>query len=195
VNAWHYWWIAPRGDQRLANNSALTNGTSLARRAHVVGNFSKFVRPDFVRVRATGAPQRDVLVTAFRNEPGDVLVVVAINFASNDIEQVFEIEEAELEGVVPWITSDDLALEEQAEEAVVEGSFRYALPARSVTTFVAGTANLGEPQEEPVAVPPRPVSNQTGCSCRLPLRRGGNPPAVAVFGAGLLALRARRRAA
>lgn len=196
VNAWHYWWLAPRADVPLTDNASLTDGTALTRRAYVMGNFSKFVRPGFVRVEATGSPRTDVLVTAFRDEPGTRLVIVASNAAGADAPQRFVLNGAELDSVTPWITSDDLALEEQPAEAVVESSFTFTLPARSVTTFVAELTAVAEPApEDPVPVPERPVSTETGCSCEVAARPSPAIGALLAFtGLSLLVGRRRRRA-
>jgi glucuronoarabinoxylan endo-1,4-beta-xylanase len=197
VSAWHYWWLAPRADLPLTTNDALTDGTSLTRRAYVMGNFSKFVRPGFLRVEATGSPRTDVLVTAFRDEPGTRLVLVATNVANSDVSQRFALDGAELDSVTPWITSDALALEEQAPEAVVDGNFTFTLPGRSVTTFVADLASVTEPEpEDPTRLPPRPVSNESGCSCDVAGRpRVANGLLLAFLGFSLVTAARWRRAA
>jgi MYXO-CTERM domain-containing protein len=209
VNAWHYWWIAGRGD-RPPTNAALTDGTTLTRRAHVMGNFSKFVRPGFVRVEATGSPQNDVLVTAFRDEPGTRLVIVATNVAPSETTQRFVVRGATLDSVTPWVTSEELALAEHATEPVrpgsteglggadgdtAEPSFTYDLPARSVTTFVGELTSAGAPEPEPevpTTVPRAPLSSDSGCSCDVAGRP--EPRGIASFALlGLLLLAGARR--
>jgi len=194
VNAWHYWWIMPRTDLPLTNNGALTDGQALTRRAYVMGNYSKFVRPGFSRVQATGAPQRDLLVTAFRDEAGERLVIVASNLGTTDVEQPFAIEGAEAHDAIPWITSDYLALEEQPPVPIVDQMLVFTLPARSVTTFVVDIGNVDEPEPEPVPMRRPVVSDETGCSCSMPARRGSDG-ALVILALALRAVRARRRAA
>lgn len=209
VSAWHYWWIAGRGDLP-PTNAALTDGTTLSRRAYVMGNYSKFVRPGFVRIDATARPQSGVMTLAFRDEPGTRLVVVATNTASREMSQRFVVSGATLESVTPWITSDELALEEQPPLPVDAGdmdgvggqggagadaeppSFLALLPPRSVTTFVGELTSLGGPTKEPepakpdtYPVVPRLESDETGCSCGVAGRTARGGAWVALLGAAL----------
>ncbi len=194
ASAWHYWWLMPRGDLPLRDNGALTDGESLTRRAYVLGNFSRFVRPGFVRVDATSAPQRDVRVTAFRDAPGARLVIVATNLGSSDVSQGFAVAGGTLDSVTPFVTSDAFALEEGTDEPVVDGSFTVTLGARSVTTFVADVTEAAEPQPPPAPErQPQPVSTESGCSCRTAGPRAGAAPLVALL-ALLFAARRRRSA-
>jgi glucuronoarabinoxylan endo-1,4-beta-xylanase len=132
VNAWHYWW--------LKGGSALTSSDGqLNRRGYVLGNWSRFVRPGFVRVDATSNPQDFVFVSAFADPVSGRVVIVAINQDTLDTEQVFSIPGTGLAAVTPWITSASLALAPTAPVPVADAAFTYVLPARSVTTF------LGDP--------------------------------------------------
>ena len=134
VNAWHYWWLKPRGD---TDNGALAGGDGqLTRRAYVVGNWSRFVRPGFVRVDATPSPQDFVSVSAFADPASGRLVIVAVNSNTADTEQSFSIPGSAVAAVTPWITSADLALSPTDPVAIADAGFSFVLPKRSVTTFV-----------------------------------------------------------
>jgi glucuronoarabinoxylan endo-1,4-beta-xylanase len=188
VNAWHYWWIS--GIRGRPTNAALTDGTALSRRAYVLGNYSKFVRPGFVRVNATDAPQAGVMLSAYRRPDGPEVAIVAINQNSTEVPQRFVLDSGDVSRVVPWVTSDAAALERQADVAVVEGAFDAVLPARSVTTFASGYVE---------AAPARPPAESTpsdGCGCRVGARNAAGAGSACVFGAiGVLAARRRRRTA
>jgi len=133
VNAWHYWWLKPStgGGSALAGS----DGT-LTRRGYVLGNWSRFVRPGFVRVDATPIPQDFVSVSAFTDPVGGRVVIVAINQATADVAQIFSIPGTVITTVTPWITSADLALAPADAVPLADGGFAYALPQQSVTTFV-----------------------------------------------------------
>ncbi|TAL04377.1 MAG: hypothetical protein EPO07_05195, partial [Verrucomicrobia bacterium] len=45
VNAWHYWWFNAGDNSGIADSS-----DNLAKRGYVLGQFSRFVRPDFYRI-------------------------------------------------------------------------------------------------------------------------------------------------
>jgi glucuronoarabinoxylan endo-1,4-beta-xylanase len=138
VNAWHNWWINP-GAMPM-DNGALTQNGVLTRRAYVIGNWSRFVRPGFLRVSATEAPQDYVLVSAFRSPGGDTVVIVAINSAGYPLGQTFTVAGAALGQVTPWLTSDTVALAAQPVVSLTDGSFSYTLPAESVVSFVGTVA-------------------------------------------------------
>ena len=138
VSAWHYWWLK----DTAPDNGALMNAGQLTRRAYTLGNWSRFVRPGFVRVDATPNPQFEVFVSAFAGPTsGDPtsgrVVIVAINQNTVDAEQAFSISGSVLPAVVtPWITSATLALWPAPAVPVTDAAFTFTLPSRSVTTFV-----------------------------------------------------------
>src|SRR5437762_2822574 len=56
ASAWVYWWYQPLSTTTNDNEGLiLQNGTDTKRR-YTLGNYSKFVRPGFVRVDATAPP-------------------------------------------------------------------------------------------------------------------------------------------
>jgi glucuronoarabinoxylan endo-1,4-beta-xylanase len=133
VSAWHYWWLK----YATADNGALMNAGQLTRRAYALGNWSRFVRPGFVRVDATPDPQYGVFVSAFVDPASGRVVIVAINQNTVDVEQTFSISGSVLPAAVtPWITSAGLALEPAAAVPIADATFTFTLPGRSVTTFV-----------------------------------------------------------
>jgi glucuronoarabinoxylan endo-1,4-beta-xylanase len=141
VSAWHYWWISPRLDLPITTNGALLDDQGLTRRAYVLGNWSKFVRPGFVRVGATAQPQRGLRVTAFRDATASRVVIVAVNHHFEDKEQSFELDSPAFERFSRFVTSDADALLEVEPVSATDGSFSVTLPPLSVTTFVADAAD------------------------------------------------------
>src|SRR5215471_2463498 len=139
VSAWHYWWLMP--DKPNTSYGALSqDGTTLALRAWAFGNWSRFVRPGFVRVAATEAPQEYVSVTAFTDTASGRVVVVAINQARYHVDQDFTITGGTASDMTPWVTSATQKLEAQPAIAVTDGTFSTVLAAQSVTTFVGTVA-------------------------------------------------------
>jgi glucuronoarabinoxylan endo-1,4-beta-xylanase len=140
ANAWHYWiLINGRND-----NAGLTgpDGVTIPKRAYMLGNYSKFVRPGFYRIDATHTPQSGVLVSAYKNSSTGALVIVVINQNSSNVSQSFTLSGTSASLLTPWITSASLNLIQQSDIAVGGGSFTYNLPASSVTSFVGNTASV-----------------------------------------------------
>ena len=109
---------------------------ALTRRAYALGNFSRFVRPGFQRVKATAAPQSLVELTAFSDPNSAALVVVAINSSSAEKTQTLRLLNGAPTSFTPYTTSASLALEAGEPISVVDGRASVQLAARSITTLV-----------------------------------------------------------
>jgi glucuronoarabinoxylan endo-1,4-beta-xylanase len=136
VSAWHHWTINPTNS---STNDGLTDGKDFTRRAWVLGNWSRFVRPGFIRIEATPSPQTGVSVSAFSDPATSRLVIVFVNARDLDLTQKVSIANGTLPATfTAWITSDVLALKQSGSMAVSpDGTFAATLPARSVTTLVS----------------------------------------------------------
>jgi len=135
VSAWHYWWLMPDTPNK-SYGSLSQDGTTLALRAWAFGNWSRFVRPGFVRVAATESPQEYISVTAFTDPASGRVVVVAINQARYAVDQDFTISGGTATTVTPWVTSATQKLAATSDVPVVGGTFSVTLPAQSITSFV-----------------------------------------------------------
>ncbi len=143
MSAWNWWNLTAvtedyEEDINRQNPALIQNGEKF-RRAYVMGNFSKFVRPGFTRLGATAQPAAGVMVSAFRGEGR--LVIVAINENAAASSQSFSLQGGlggTVDQAIPWVTSDNVALEAQAALAVdaTDLSFAFSLPEKSVTSFV-----------------------------------------------------------
>ena len=137
-------------------------------------------------------------MSAFLRETGSELAIVAVNETDAPVVQSFDFFGAEVGELVPYVTNDDVVLEEQPP---VEAGFAasYELSPRSVTTFV-GSVTVDEATIENPAcstVMPEEESTSTGCSCR----QAGQPGApvgsfllLALLGGGFALRRARATA-
>ena len=139
VNAWHYWWLIS-GDNS-GNQGLMDNNATPAKRMFALGQFSRFVRPNYYRtgVANTGP----ALISAFRDTNSSTFVVVAINTLPNAITQTIQAASLRATNSVnPWITSATQSLVPLTSVGVTNGSFTFSLPALSVVTFVGqGVAN------------------------------------------------------
>src|SRR5262249_45680570 len=81
VSAWLWWWFRAYNtndnEGLFIQNGGTTNWTD-TKRHWTLGNYSKFVRPGYVRVDVTGGVPSGVLLSAYKGTDGTV-VVVAIN--------------------------------------------------------------------------------------------------------------------
>jgi glucuronoarabinoxylan endo-1,4-beta-xylanase len=139
-NAWLYWALIPFP---VTNEGLMaSDGTTVAKRLWVMGNWSRFVRPGYYRIGATSNPQSGVYVSAFQNASTGSLVIVAINNSGSDLSQSFSIANGpDFTSVTPWITSSSLSLAQQSAVSVSTDSFTYTLPAASITTLVGSAVS------------------------------------------------------
>ena len=84
----YVWWYIRRSYSLLDENGNVT------KRGAMMAQFSKYVRPGAVRIGCTEQPADNVLVSAYRNEDGNV-VIVAINKSKDTYVQQFNMASGE----------------------------------------------------------------------------------------------------
>lgn len=143
ASAYLYWLVdCTNVSQGQTNNWCLTDGSgNITKRAYVIGNWSKFVRPGWIRIDTTTNPQSGVYITAFKDPAENSYAIVAVNTNTSNSSQTFTFSGfPTTTSVTPWVTSSTLSLEGQSSLAVGTNSFSFPLPAQSVTTFVGTTS-------------------------------------------------------
>jgi len=142
ASAWH-WWQAEATFVQWCDNETLLSGPTCsggpdqtAKRLWVMGNYSKFVRPGFVRIGATAGPANGVLVSAFKDPSSGKFAIVVINTNGSNTNINFSLSGFSSSSISPWVTSSSLNLVQQPAFSVSGGKFGYSLSGNSVTTFV-----------------------------------------------------------
>lgn len=137
-NAWHFWWIKPCKD--CWNGALWAQSTNRpTKRMWVMGNFSRFARPGFLRVDATAKPTNGVQVSAYRDSALSKIVLVAINGNASATVQDFSIPGIDPLRTTAWITDATRDIARQSPQNLASTAFSYTLPASSVTTIVVET--------------------------------------------------------
>ena len=127
MNAYVYWWIT------YGNGLATSSGT-IFKRAYVLGQFAKYIRPGYSRVDATANPATNVNVSAYKGD-GKV-VIVAVNTGTASVNQNFVLGSGAGSQVSSWQTTSSSNMVAGQAYQVSGGSFSAALPGQSITTFV-----------------------------------------------------------
>ncbi|HEX2926748.1 MAG TPA: carbohydrate-binding protein [Ruminiclostridium sp.] len=140
MNAYVYWWITwPNG---LATSSG-----QIYKRAYVLGQYSKFIRPGYNRVDATAAPKTGVYVSAYTGDKK--AVIVAINQGTSAVSQNFVLQNATgLTKVSSYVTDSSHNLAAGASINVSGDAFTAQLPAQSITTFVGDLGSVTPPADK-----------------------------------------------
>jgi len=125
----YIWWYIVR-----FYGPILEDGT-VSKRGYVMSQFSRFIRPGFFRVTADDNPQPNLYLTVYRD--GAKVVIVAINYNYQSIDQAFKIENSTVANFIPYVTSESKNATQEDDIAMLHGFLTVALEPRSVTTFVS----------------------------------------------------------
>ncbi len=137
VSMWCYWWMISNNTDNeglIGNGTSSGADTTLTKRLYALGNWSKFVRPGYVRVDTTGA-MSGVSLTAFTSSDGHV-VIVAINVNGSDVIANIGVSGLNMPSMTPWVTDATRDLVAQAPVYARGNVATVTLPASSVTSLV-----------------------------------------------------------
>jgi len=134
-NAYVWWWIVDWPAESYVSGLADTNNNPTYYGA-AIAQFSKFVRPGYVRVSATANPVSGVDVSAYTGSGNDVIVAINSNGSANSV--TFDLASSTASAFTPYQTSASGMLKQLSAVSVSGSAFTYSLPAQSITTFVSG---------------------------------------------------------
>jgi glucuronoarabinoxylan endo-1,4-beta-xylanase len=134
LNAWLLWWLYESGN---SGGCLYDTGSKVwTKRLWVMGNFSRFVRPGYMRVSTSGTVPSGVLLTAYKNPADGTVAVVAINNNTSATPLSLYISGVVPCTITPWVTSATDNLVSKTPITVSNARFSATLDAQSVTTFV-----------------------------------------------------------
>ena len=130
MSAFNYWWAWGTGNGCLA----LTSGTQ-PKRLYAIGQYSRFIRPDWIRVDAVANPASNVYLSAFKNPAGNQVAMVAINAGTSEVPLALTIDAGRFGALTSYRTS---ASENLANVGAVTAgtTVNVTVAPSSVTTFV-----------------------------------------------------------
>jgi O-glycosyl hydrolase len=142
ANAYHYWWLSSSGA------SALTNNWVPTKRLWAMGQYSKFVRPGWVRIGETDDGGLDI--TTFKDpQSGKFAIVVVNKSTSNSVTETFTLSGVTAGSVTPYVTSAADNLTAYAPISLTGGtSFAATIGASSIVTYY-GTSDSAAPVQAP----------------------------------------------
>jgi len=115
---------------------------SATKRGYCMAQFSKWVRPGYVRIGATSSPSPNVFVSAYKD--GSDVVIVVVNKNTTTQALTMNIPGTQVTSWEQYTTSASKNIQKGTTIAG-GGNFNTTLDAASVTTFV-GVANPGSPE-------------------------------------------------
>jgi glucuronoarabinoxylan endo-1,4-beta-xylanase len=142
VSAWLWWWYqASSTDDNegliLKTGSSATGCTGTdTKRHYTLGNYSKFIRPNYMRVDVTGAVPTGVLLSAYKGSDGTV-VIVAINKTTSSVTVPISFAGGTAPAsMVPNVTSATDNLAAKTAVTLSGGTLMATLAGTTVTSFV-----------------------------------------------------------
>jgi O-glycosyl hydrolase len=114
------------------------NAGNLTVTGEVMGQYSKFIEPGYVRASATASPVAGVYLSAYTGSASGTqhYVIVAINANSSAENLDFTLDNGSVTSFTPYQSTSTAGLQPQTAVPVTGGQFTYTLPAQSITTFV-----------------------------------------------------------
>ena len=144
VNAWLFWWlVAYKEGETLVHLNTDLKTFQTFKRLYTIGNYSRFVRPGYVRINTDSNPVADVFVTAYKDTDSEKFAIVAIN--NGDREQTIGLNLngfPKFKAIVPYRTSAKENLAKLEKIPVSKNLFYAPLIPKSVTTFIAAENEL-----------------------------------------------------
>jgi glucuronoarabinoxylan endo-1,4-beta-xylanase len=173
MSAYIWWYIVryygPISDGTMGSG----NKGDVTKRGYVMSQFSRFIRPGYLRVECDDNPQSNVLASAYRDSTSSTVVIVAINTSSEAKNQTFVFQNGVVERVRPYVTSETKDCNREGAIVVINDSLNVTLDAKSVTTFVSGDDAIIE-VENPSSSPklfqnyPNPFNRSTRIDFEIP---------------------------
>ncbi len=124
------------------NNSNVAAAGTVTKRGYVFAQFSKFVRPGYVRVDATKSPTTDVYVSAYKK--GDDVILVLVNKSTSSKTITLNIPNTKVQKWDKYVTSGSKNVVKEASVNTTSSTFSVTIDAQSITTF-DGKAVAGLP--------------------------------------------------
>jgi len=131
-NAYVWWWLINSSDSQptgLIDTSGNPTYFGLA-----LEQFSRFVRPSYVRYNATSAPVSGVYLSAYAGNGHQVLVVINTNTSA--VSLPIQISGQTVTSLTPYQTTSSASVSPLSAVSVSGNAFTAALPAQSITTYV-----------------------------------------------------------
>jgi glucuronoarabinoxylan endo-1,4-beta-xylanase len=155
VSGFEWWELAYYSDITPPNAGYTDSNFNPSSRYYVVGNWSKFVRPGWVRIDATVNPVSGVYVTAFKAPDNSAYAIVAVNENGSSVDLAVSLDGfPSVASVTPTVTSESFNLTDQADVSVSGTAFSYSLPATSVVTFHGAPSSSSSSSSNKSPAPP-----------------------------------------
>lgn len=147
ANAFLYWLGASYKTNNESLIRLLQDGNYIAaKRLYSFGNFSKYVRPGYVRIGIDEHPYGNLYLSAYKNPETGEFAIVAVNDGENNETITLGFDGITCGQLVPHITNDRYDLQTFSPINGKNGTFQLSVSGYTTITYT-GVANSPEPEE------------------------------------------------
>jgi O-glycosyl hydrolase len=130
----YVWWEGPNTSLPAVQEHLVDINARPTYFGYAIAQFSRFVRPGYLRYNATANPVAGVYVSAYGGNGHQV--IVAINSTGSVVTLPMLIQNQAVISVTPYQTTSNLFVTPLSTIRVANNEFSATLPAQSITTFV-----------------------------------------------------------
>ncbi|MFU0800529.1 MAG: cellulosome protein dockerin type I [Xylanivirga thermophila] len=144
ANAFCYWLGASYKDtnEMLIKMDKDNNQYIVSKRFYTLGNYSKFIRPEYIRIETTKNPIKGIYTTAYKNPKTDELIIVAINETDREYNIDFNLQGFSPKIIKSYVTNQEKNLKRQPMKLIKNEEFTVQLGEKSVTTFLVKGSSI-----------------------------------------------------
>ena len=141
TNGFLFWWLwinANNEDSFDGSLISVVNNTKVitSKRLYVLGQFSRFIRPGWVRIHSDTNPWYRIYTSAYKNPASKEIAIVLINDSSADALITLNLNDADFASLEIYRTSDSENLQKIGNLSLESNTPDIHLPVKSVTTLV-----------------------------------------------------------
>lgn len=152
----YVWWYIRRSYGPMREDG------QISKRGAIMAQFSKFVRPGYVRINAASNPQTNVYTSAYTG--GSTVVIVAVNKATSAVSQQFSLVSTTPSSVASYVTDASRNVAPLSGPSLSGGTLTATLPAQSVATFVITVGPTGGTDTTAPSAPGTPTAGAVTAS-------------------------------
>jgi O-glycosyl hydrolase len=141
TNAFLYWWLWTNSsnDDNFPGSLVMIDFDEIitSKRLYAMGQYSRFIRPGWVRITCDTNPVRgrSVFSSAYRNPETKEIAVVFINETATSLTVSVNITDAEFNKLEIWKTSASEDLEHSGNQKVSRNTAEVVIPPKAIVTF------------------------------------------------------------
>ncbi len=127
----YVWWYLVRYYGPIGEDGSVT------KRGYVMSQFARFVRPGFHKIQCNPTPQRNVVISSYKDTASSKVVIVVLNTNASATQQGFAVANGGMTSFATYTTSQTKNCVQGSDIPVTNGRFAVSLDPSSITTFVS----------------------------------------------------------